>query len=197
LIAILDYGVGNLKNVEKALRFIGADCRITQDRGEIMGAEGLVVPGVGSFDAGMRKMNELGFADALREAHAAGKHFLGICLGMQFLYEYSEEGSEPGLGLIKGGVLRLPAKDGFKIPHMGWDDIESSSPDMAPADKYYFLHSYYGHAEDKGVVRATCDYAVRIDAAVRTKNFVGLQFHPEKSGAAGLEILRIWVRGLS
>lgn len=198
MIAVLDYGAGNLRSVELGFARLGAATVITRDPAEMERADGLVLPGVGAFANAMAALHTSGVAEPLRALAAAGKPLLGICLGMQALFESSEEGpGVAGLGLIPGEVRRLPAT-GLKIPHMGWNVItpQKDSPLLhgLPAACYvYFVHSYACHAADRTDVLATAEYGTVFDAAVQRGNVIGMQFHPEKSGAVGQRILKNFV----
>lgn len=196
MIAIIDYDAGNLKSVEKALAYIGEESVITGDREEILKADKVILPGVGSFGDAMANLKRLGLDDVIREVAANGTPFLGICLGLQLLFESSEEtpGVE-GLGILKGKVLRIPDKEGLKIPHIGWNSLELCNDGRLfqglPEEPYvYFVHSYYLQAEDPKIVKATTDYSTCIHASVEQGNVFACQFHPEKSSAVGLQILK-------
>lgn len=196
MIAIIDYDAGNLKSVEKALAYIGEESVITGDREEILKADKVILPGVGSFGDAMANLKRLGLDDVIREVAANGTPFLGICLGLQLLFESSEEtpGVE-GLGILKGKVLRIPDKEGLKIPHIGWNSLKLSNngrlfQGMTGEPYVYFVHSYYLQAEDPAIVKATTDYSTCIHASVEQGNVFACQFHPEKSSAVGLQILK-------
>jgi glutamine amidotransferase len=198
LIAIIDYGVGNLGSVDKAMKFIGLKTEITSDTGTIKKADGVVLPGVGAFSAAMASLERHGLVQAVKDIVREGRLFLGICLGMQMLFEYSEEGGKvEGLGLFRGAVKALPGGRGLKVPHMGWNSLDTSGGcplfDGLPDNPYvYFVHSYYLDAGDKSIVAATCEYGVTFDAAVGSGRVFATQFHPEKSGETGLTILKNW-----
>ena len=196
MIAIIDYDAGNLKSVEKALAYIGEESVITGEREEILKADKVILPGVGSFGDAMANLKRLGLDDVIREVAANGTPFLGICLGLQLLFESSEEtpGVE-GLGILKGKVLRIPDKEGLKIPHIGWNSLKLSNngrlfQGMSGEPYVYFVHSYYLQAEDPDIVTATTDYSTCIHASVEQGNVFACQFHPEKSSAVGLQILK-------
>ena len=196
MIAIIDYDAGNLKSVEKALAYIGEESVITGEREEILKADKVILPGVGSFGDAMANLKRLGLDDVIREVVANGTPFLGICLGLQLLFESSEEtpGVE-GLGILKGKVLRIPDKEGLKIPHIGWNSLKLSNngrlfQGMTGEPYVYFVHSYYLQAEDPAIVKATTDYSTCIHASVEQGNVFACQFHPEKSSAVGLQILK-------
>ena len=193
--AIIDYGAGNLQSVEKALRHIGCDCQVTADPAELRQARAAVLPGVGAFGDAMKSLRARGLEEPIRAFIASGKPFLGICLGLQLLFESSEESpGVAGLGLLKGKILRLPAGSGLKIPHIGWNSLTIRKPGGLFAgvegEPYvYFVHSYYLQAEED-VVAATAEYGAAIHAAVQKDNLLACQFHPEKSGEVGLKLLR-------
>lgn len=196
MIAIIDYDAGNLKSVEKALAYIGEESVITGEREEILKADKVILPGVGSFGDAMANLKRLGLDDVIREVAANGTPFLGICLGLQLLFESSEEtpGVE-GLGILKGKVLRIPDKEGLKIPHIGWNSLKLSKngrlfQGMTGEPYVYFVHSYYLQAENPDIVKATTDYSTCIHASVEQGNVFACQFHPEKSSAVGLQILK-------
>ena len=197
MIAVIDYGAGNLQSVVKALRFIGCDCMITNNNQELLSANGAILPGVGSFGDAMDCMSRSGAADGVLSFVKTGKPLLGICLGLQLLFDSSEESPDArGLGLLKGSIRKIPDNDGtLKIPHMGWNSLELCRRDGIfqglPDDPYvYFVHSYYLTAEDESIVSAKTQYGTSIDAAVAFENIYATQFHPEKSGKLGLQILR-------
>ncbi|MGI6255698.1 MAG: imidazole glycerol phosphate synthase subunit HisH [Acutalibacter sp.] len=195
MISIIDYGAGNLQSVEKALRYLGYQCTVTADPQALLAGEGAILPGVGSFGDAMEQLRSRGLEEPIRQFVASGKPFLGICLGLQILFEESEESpSVAGLGLLRGKILRLPKESGLKIPHIGWNSLKlkAEEPLFAglPEEPYvYFVHSYYLKAEED-IVTATAEYGAQIHAAVRKGNLMACQFHPEKSGRVGLQILR-------
>ncbi len=194
MIGILDYGMGNLRSVQKAVEFLGGKAEISSEIRTLDLCERLIVPGVGSFRAGMQNLQARGFADYLKR-RAADTPILGVCLGMQFLLEESEEeGITSGLGLVKGRVV--PFKTG-KVPHMGWNSVEEMrSPlfeNFRGGEEFYFVHSYYAEAEEKFVI-GTTEYHTRFASAVASGNVYGVQFHPEKSGEAGLALLRNFMK---
>ncbi|AEH51107.1 imidazole glycerol phosphate synthase subunit HisH [Pseudothermotoga thermarum] len=196
-ICIVDYGVGNLRSVTKALEKVGAEVVVTSERNVLKFHDVVVLPGVGSFDAAIVNLQRQNLMDVLMEKVKNGFVF-GICLGYQLLYESSEEGVEKGLGILKGKVCRFPTKSGLKVPHMGWNKItvvKSSSILSEFSDKYvYFVHSYYVVNFDRSVVAAVCNYGINFDAAVETENIFATQFHPEKSGKVGLKILENFLK---
>ena len=195
MITIIDYDAGNLKSVEKALAYLNQDVIVSRNPEEILNADKVILPGVGSFGDAMNNLHKFGLVDTIKKAAESGKPFLGICLGLQLLFDSSEEtpGVE-GLSVLPGKILKIPAKDGIKIPHMGWNslDINPSSKLFKgiPDKSYvYFVHSYYLEAEDENIVAATPDYSAHIHAAVEKGNIFACQFHPEKSSDIGLKIL--------
>ncbi|MDD5602955.1 MAG: imidazole glycerol phosphate synthase subunit HisH [Eubacteriales bacterium] len=197
MIIIVDYGTGNLGSVKKAMDYIGCSSAVTKAPGDIAGADGIILPGVGSFADASENLRRTGMQGALRKAIDSGKPFLGICLGMQLLMEWSEEGgfSRKGLGIFKGSVRRFSAKMGLKIPHVGWNSLDIIKKDVIfaglPAKPYvYFVHSYHVAAESRDVVSASSSYGTGFDAALASGKIYGTQFHPEKSGDTGLLILR-------
>ena len=195
MIAIIDYGAGNLQSVSKALDFIGVQARISSDAGFIKSADGVILPGVGSFADAMESMKNSGLVGTVTDAATGGKPFLGICLGLQLLYKESEESpGAVGLGVLDGKISKIPS-DGLKVPHMGWNSLDIKKNDdifkgIEQNAYTYFVHSYYLSASDKGDVLAQTAYGVRIDAAVSKGKLFAFQFHPEKSGKVGLRMLR-------
>ena len=194
--AIVDYRAGNLRSVAKALEAVGADPLVTSDAREIDRSEALVFPGQGANDSSMRALRQRGLVGAITDFITADRPFLGVCLGLQLLLERSEEGTEPGLGVIEGRVRRLPG--GRKIPHMGWNSVSlstghevlSSVPD---GSHFYFVHSYYADPSDPGLVAGTTEYGLEFCSAVARRALVAVQFHPEKSGRLGLALYRRFV----
>ena len=196
MIGIIDYDAGNLRSVEKALISLGEAPVITRDRKSILEADRVILPGVGSFGDAMSRLRQYGLVDVIRETVDKGTPFLGICLGLQLLFEASQEteGVE-GLGILKGQCLRIPETEGLKIPHIGWNSLDFPSEGrlfsgISEGAYVYFVHSYYLQAEDPSIVKATCQYGVQIHASVEKDNVFACQFHPEKSGEVGLAILQ-------
>ena len=192
MIAIIDYGAGNLRNVAKAFDYLGIENIVTSDAAEIRKADKIVLPGVGAFGEGMANLSRFGLDEVIKQEVASGKPLLGICLGMQMLFEESEESPNvKGLGILKGTIRRLPKVGDLKIPHMGWNDLECHGKLFAGLEKpfVYFVHSYYLDAKDKAVVSARVHYGIDIEVAVEKDNVFGFQFHPEKSSDAGLKML--------
>lgn len=199
MIAIIDYDAGNIKSVEKALQFLSCDVVVTRDAKTILQAEKVILPGVGSFGDAMGKLHQYGLVSVIRQVVENKTPFLGICLGLQLLFEGSEESpGVDGLGILKGKILRIPEGGGLKIPHIGWNSL--SYPNQGrlfsgiPKEAYvYFVHSYYLEAEDKSIVTAVTEYGTCIHASVEKDNIFACQFHPEKSSDTGLRILRNFV----
>lgn len=193
MIAVIDYGAGNLHSVVNALDYLGAESVVTSDRDTILSADRVILPGVGAFGDAMRSMSEKGLTEAVKEAADGSRPFLGICLGLQLLFESSEESpGVEGLGVFKGSVVRIP-DHGLKIPHMGWNNISLAKksailPDNNPF--VYFVHSYYIKPENEEDVSARTEYGTVLDVAVERGNVFAVQFHPEKSGETGLGILK-------
>lgn len=203
MIAIIDYDAGNIKSVEKALLSLGEEVLLTREPERILGAQKVILPGVGAFGDAMGRLEEYGLAEVIREVAAQGKPFLGICLGLQLLFESSEESpGVKGLGILKGRILRIPdgkKEDGtpLKIPHIGWNSLEFPRQGrlfdgLAEQSYVYFVHSYYLKAEED-IVTARTQYGVSIDASVEKGNIFACQFHPEKSSETGLHILKNFV----
>ncbi|MEZ8221840.1 imidazole glycerol phosphate synthase subunit hisH [Candidatus Fervidibacteria bacterium JGI MDM2 JNZ-1-D12] len=198
-ITVIDYGIGNLRSVTKALEFLGCQVTLTSDPNEVMRANKLVLPGVGAFGAGMRNLTQLGLVDAIRDAVQRGTPLLGICLGLQLLFDESEEmGRHEGLKLVRGKVVRFPETNNIRIPHMGWNalKIRKSEPlfkGVPDGAMVYFVHSYFPVPDDNSVIAATTEHGVEFVSAIAIDNIFGTQFHPEKSSKVGLQILRNFV----
>ena len=196
MIAIIDYDAGNLRSVEKALEALGQQVIVTKDAETIRQAEKVILPGVGAFGDAMANLQRLGLVEVIRETAASGKPFLGICLGLQLLFEDSDETPGVlGLGILRGHIKRIPEQPGLKVPHMGWNNLELHHDGALfrglPEHPYvYFVHSYYLEAEDPDIVTATAEYGVTIHASVQRGNLFACQFHPEKSSQIGLAILK-------
>ena len=196
MIAIIDYDAGNIKSVEKAMHLLGQEVVVTRDRESILKADKVILPGVGAFGDAMSKLRQYGLDEVIRDVTAKGTPFLGICLGLQLLFERSDEtpGVE-GLGILKGEILRIPDKEGLKIPHMGWNSLKFQNNGRLfkgiPEDSYvYFVHSYYLNGADSAVVAGKTNYGVEIECAIEKENLFATQFHPEKSGEIGLQLLK-------
>ena len=199
MIAIIDYDAGNIKSVEKAMLLLGQEVKITREKDEILNADKVILPGVGAFGDAMGKIRQYGLEEVIKEVVKKETPFLGICLGLQLLFESSDEtpGVE-GLGILKGKILRIPDKEGLKVPHMGWNSLKFPKEGRLfkglPEDSYvYFVHSYYLEAEEESIVTATTEYSTRIHASVEQGNVFACQFHPEKSSDVGIQILRNFV----
>ena len=199
MIAIIDYDAGNIKSVEKAMQLLGQEVIITRDRETIMNADKVILPGVGAFGDAMEKLRSYGLDKVIYEVVEKKIPFLGICLGLQLLFEKSDETpGVKGLGILPGEVLRIPDKEGLKIPHMGWNSIKIKKGARLfkdiPEDSYvYFVHSYYLKAGREEDVTATTEYSALIHASVEHDNVFACQFHPEKSSEIGLKILKNFV----
>ena len=196
MIAIIDYDAGNIKSVEKAFQYIGEDTVVSRDKDVILSADKVVLPGVGSFGDAMEKLRDYDLIDTINKVVENNTPFLGICLGLQLLFESSDEtpGVE-GLGILKGKILRIPDKPEFKIPHIGWNSLDFHNKGrlfagMEEHSYVYFVHSYYLHAEEPEIVKATTEYSTCIHASVEKGNLFACQFHPEKSSTVGLQILK-------
>lgn len=199
MIAIIDYDAGNIRSVEKAFALWGQEALVTRDYRKIISADKVVLPGVGAFGDAMGKLRSYGLDEVIYEVVRRNTPFLGICLGLQLLFEQSDESpGVEGLGVLKGKILKIPEGEGLKIPHMGWNSLEfvgegrlfkgiSSKPYV------YFVHSYYLKAEDEEIVTAVTDYGTRIHASIESGNVFACQFHPEKSSDTGIQILKNFV----
>ena len=199
MIAILDYDAGNIKSVEKALQKLGQEVIITRDAEEILSADKVILPGVGAFGDAMHNLRKYGLDQVIYQVVENKTPFLGICLGLQLLFEKSDESvGAKGLGILQGEICRIPDKEGLKIPHMGWNSLHLQHDGRLfaglPEDSYvYFVHSYYLKAKDESIVKATTEYSTHIHASVEQGNVFACQFHPEKSSDVGLQILRNFV----
>lgn len=199
MIAIIDYGAGNIKSVEKACLHLGADVVVTNDPKVISDSDKAILPGVGSFGWAMERIRDLELFDPITQYCMSGKPFLGICLGLQLLFSKSEESEGvSGLDILKGEIKRIPDTNGLTVPHMGWNSLDFPNRGRLFSDEdkqpfVYFVHSYYLEAQNPEIVVATCDYGVKIDAAVESGNVFATQFHPEKSGQVGLDILKRFI----
>lgn len=199
MIAIIDYDAGNIKSVEKALLLLGQEVKITDDAQEILSADKVVLPGVGAFGDAMGNLERRRLVPVIRETVEKGTPFLGICLGLQLLFERSDEApGVAGLGILPGEILRIPSKEGLKIPHMGWNSLHLEHGgrlfEQVPEQSYvYFVHSYYLKAGEEEIVKASTEYGVHIHASVEKGNVFACQFHPEKSSEVGLRILSNFV----
>ena len=200
MIAIIDYDAGNIKSVEKAVQYLGEEAKVTRDREEILSADGVILPGVGAFGDAMGKLRDYGLIDVIHECVRREIPFLGICLGLQLLFERSEESpGVEGLGVLEGEILRLPAGSGLKIPHIGWNNLSFPRRgklfEGVPEDSYvYFVHSYYLKAKDPEIVTATTEYGALVHASVEKGNVFACQYHPEKSSGVGLKMLENFIK---
>jgi len=197
-IAIINYNMGNIKSVENAFIKIGAEIKVTKSPGTIVNADAVVLPGVGAFGDAVKNLKELKLYDVIKEIISSDIPFLGICIGLQVLFEFGMEGGKnKGLGIFKGIVKKIP--EGVKIPHMGWNRLKILNKKskllegIKDGESFYFVHSYLAECEDKSIISSTTDYGVDITASVEYKNIYGVQFHPEKSSMCGLLILSNFV----
>ena len=199
MIAIIDYDAGNIKSVEKALQKLGQEVVVTRDAQELLRADKVILPGVGAFGDAMANLRKYGLDEVICQVVEKRTPFLGICLGLQLLFEKSDESPEVnGLGILRGEICRIPEKAGLKIPHMGWNSLHLQNEGRLfaglPEHAYvYFVHSYYLKAEDETIVKATTEYSTLIHASVEQDNVFACQFHPEKSSDVGLQILKNFV----
>ncbi len=198
-VAIIDYDAGNIKSVEKALQYLGVNALLTRDRDEILNADKVILPGVGAFGDAMEKLRGYDLESVINEVVDKGTPFLGICLGLQLMFESSEESpGVKGLSLLKGEIVRIPQGEYSKIPHMGWNSLKLMNngrlyEGIDDGSYVYFVHSYYLKAAEEEIVKATTEYNACIHASVEKNNVFGCQFHPEKSSAVGLKILENFI----
>lgn len=201
MVAVIDYGAGNIRSVQNAMKVLGEEPVLTSDPSVIAAADRVILPGVGAFGDAMERIRKAGLDEVIRDVCRSGKPFLGICLGLQLLFDESEESpGVKGLGILPGKVLRFPSDAGLKIPEIGWNDLTYPQPvtethgrlfQGVPEHSYvYFVHSYYLQAEDRSIVTAQSDYGVTFDASVEAGNVFACQFHPEKSERIGMQILK-------
>lgn len=199
MIAIIDYDAGNIKSVEKAVMLLGETAVITRDKEKILNADKVILPGVGAFGDAMEKLRGYGLEETIQNVVARKTPFLGICLGLQLLFESSDETpGVKGLGILRGKIMRIPDHIGLKVPQIGWNSLQFPNSGrlfqgIAEDSYVYFVHSYYLQAEEPEIVTATTEYAVHIHASVEKENVFACQFHPEKSSDVGLQILRNFV----
>ena len=200
MIAIIDYDAGNIKSVEKAIQYLGEEAVVTRDAETILGADGVILPGVGAFGDAMGKLQSYGLIPVIKECVAGRIPFLGICLGLQLMFEKSEESpGVEGLGILEGEIVRLPAESGLKIPHIGWNNLKFPRKgklfEGIAEDAYvYFVHSYYLKAKDPQIVTATTEYGATVHASVEKDNVFACQYHPEKSSEVGLKMLENFIK---
>ena len=202
MILVVDYGMGNLRSVSKALESLGASVRVSSDPKDVAAADKLILPGVGAFPAAMQELSVRGLVEPVTQFIKSGKPYLGICLGLQLLFESSEEGEgAKGLGVLKGAVKRFAPAASRKVPHMGWNDVRRTGPrdgcpllkDIPDGSFVYFVHSYYAEPADRGVTALETDYGVRFAAMVWRDRLYATQFHPEKSQTVGLQLLKNFI----
>ncbi len=199
MIAIIDYGAGNLHSVKNALDFLGMPCVVTGNSDEILAAGKVILPGVGAFGDAMKCLEDSGLNKTVKAVIKSGKPFLGICLGLHLLFEESEESpTAKGLGVFKGKVVKIPDRDNLKIPHMGWNSIKLTKDskilkNIGDEPYLYFVHSYYIKPRDADIVSAYTEYGQRLDIAIEKDNVFATQFHPEKSGDIGMKILKNFI----
>lgn len=200
MVAIIDYDAGNIRSVEKAILALGRQVKVTREREEILSADHIILPGVGAFGDAMEKLHRYGLVDVITEAVMRNIPFLGICLGLQLLFESSEESEGvKGLGILSGKIRRLPESEGLKIPHIGWNSLQYPNAGrlfegIAEGAYVYFVHSYYLEADQPKIVTAATEYAAYIHASVEQGNVFACQFHPEKSSDVGMQILKNFMR---
>ena len=199
MLAIINYGAGNLRSVQTACEYVGEKAVITDNREEILNADRVILPGVGSFGSCIESIRKANLFDCIRQVTESGTPFLGICLGLQLLFEASDESPDAkGLGILKGRCVKIPQSDGVKIPHIGWNSITFPNPSplftgIEDGSFVYFVHSYYMQPNDKSVITAVCDYSASLPVALSRGNIHATQFHPEKSGDVGLKILKNFI----
>ncbi len=196
MITVVDYGMGNLRSVSKALEKVGFNAKVSSDKKDIKNAKGIVVPGVGAFGDAIHNLERFELKEEIINAIKEGKPYLGICLGLQILFEYGYEfGEHQGLGILKGKVVRFENKVGFKVPHMGWNQVHLKKTtgmfsNIKEGEYFYFVHSFYADPSDETVISSITDYSVDFCSAVQIDNIWAVQFHPEKSQKAGLKLLK-------
>ncbi|ACO04674.1 MAG TPA: imidazole glycerol phosphate synthase subunit HisH [Persephonella sp.] len=195
MITVVDYGMGNLRSVAKALEKVGLDVKVSSDPEDVLNSKAIVVPGVGAFGDAMHNLDRLGLLDPVIRSIESGKPYLGICLGLQILFEYGYEfGEHKGLGVLRGKVIRFENREGFKVPHMGWNQVwikqkDGLFSDIKDGEYYYFVHSFYAVPSEESDIASTTDYITEFCSAVQKGNVWAVQFHPEKSQKAGLKLL--------
>lgn len=202
MIAIIDYDAGNIRSVEKALAFLGENPVVTRDSAKILGADGVILPGVGAFGDAMQKLQAYGLDETVRTCVDRNMPFLGICLGLQLLFEGSEESpGVEGLHVLDGRIVKIPSEVGLKVPHIGWNSLQFPNrgrlfENINENPYVYFVHSFYLQAADESIVTATADYGVQIHASVEKGNLFACQFHPEKSSDVGMQILMNFIKAV-
>lgn len=200
MVSIIDYDAGNIKSVEKAVKYLGEEVVITRDKDVILSSEKVILPGVGAFGDAMGKLKDYNLVQTIYDVVEKNTTFLGICLGLQLLFENSDETpGVAGLGILKGDIIKIPVKEGMKIPHMGWNSLNIKEgatlfQGIEENPYVYFVHSYYLKAKNENEVAATTEYGVEIHASVEKDNVFACQFHPEKSGGVGLQILKNFLK---
>ena len=200
MVSIIDYDAGNIKSVEKAVKSLGEEVVITRDKDVILSSEKVILPGVGAFGDAMGKLKDYNLVQTIYDVVEKNTPFLGICLGLQLLFENSDETpGVAGLGILKGDIIKIPVKEGMKIPHMGWNSLNIKEgatlfQGIEENPYVYFVHSYYLKAKNENEVAATTEYGVEIHASVEKDNVFACQFHPEKSGGVGLQILKNFLK---
>lgn len=196
MISVIDYGAGNLRSVQKALEFLGFSASVTADRDEILSSDSIILPGVGAFGDCMKNLKERNLINCIYDAVDNKIPFMGICLGLQLMFEESEETpGVSGLGIFKGKIVKIPPQDGLKIPQMGWNSLDFPKKarifsGLCENPFVYFVHSYYAEPTDREIIAATCSYSKNLTVALESENIFATQFHPEKSGNVGLKILK-------
>lgn len=200
MVTVIDYGMGNVRSVSKALERVGGKIKVTSDKEIIKNAGSLVLPGVGAFSQAMKNLTSLGLLSLIRQKIEEGKPFLGICLGLQLLFTESEEGKCRGLNIIPGKVKKFSLEQPLKVPHMGWNTVKKVRDsnckileDITDGSYFYFAHSYYVEPRDERVILARTEYELKFTSAICKDNIIGVQFHPEKSADIGLELLRNFI----
>ena len=197
MVSIIDYDAGNIKSVEKAVKYLGEEVVITRDKDVILSSEKVILPGVGAFGDAMGKLKDYNLVQTIYDVVEKNTPFLGICLGLQLLFENSDETpGVAGLGILKGDIIKIPVKEGMKIPHMGWNslNIKEGATLFQGIEENPYVHSYYLKAKNENEVAATTEYGVEIHASVEKDNVFACQFHPEKSGGVGLQILKNFLK---
>jgi len=202
-IAVIDYGLGNLASVYNALKSLGGKPKITESPKDLLSSDKIVLPGVGAFQDGMKGLTERGLSDAIKKSIEKGKPYLGICLGLQLLFEKSEEGGPEGLSIFKGRVKRFDESKGIKVPHIGWNTVDQKKDTKRPkllsgietGDYFYFDHSYYGSPQDENVILARTPYGDNFGSILGRDNIFAVQFHPERSQRIGLKMLKNFIEG--